>query len=42
MPIKPEMVMSGDEGKPYISCVKETKAAVAIDDIIKKIITENA
>jgi len=42
IPIEPEMVISGDEGKPYISCGKETKAAAAINDIIKKIIKKNA
>ena len=42
MPIEPEMVISGDEGKPYISCGKETMAITAINDIIKKIIKKNA
>jgi len=42
IPIEPEMVISGDEGKPYISCGKETKAAVAINDIINKVIKKNA
>jgi hypothetical protein len=42
IPIEPEMVVSGDEGRPYISCGKETKAVAAINDIIKKIIEENA
>ncbi len=41
IPIEPEMVISGDDGKPYISGRKETKAALAINDIIKKIIKKN-
>jgi len=42
IPIEPEMVISGDEGKPYISCGKETKAAVAINNIIKEIVKKRA
>jgi len=42
IPIEPEMVIAGDEGNPYVSGGKETKAATAINDIIKKIIKKNA
>jgi len=41
IPIEPEIVISGDEGKPYISREKKTMAAAAIDDIIKKMIKTN-
>jgi Mrp family chromosome partitioning ATPase len=41
IPLEPEMVTSGDNGKPYVSCGKETKAAAAINNIIGKIIKKN-
>lgn len=41
IPIEPEMVISGDEGRPHISCRKETEAAAAIDNIVKKLIKKN-
>jgi len=40
IPIEPEMVISGDEGRPYISRGRKTEAAAAIGDIIQKIITD--
>lgn len=37
IPIEPEMVISGDEGNPYISGGRKTEAAIAINEIMKKI-----
>ncbi|MFA6079220.1 MAG: Mrp/NBP35 family ATP-binding protein [Candidatus Omnitrophota bacterium] len=42
IPLEPEVVASGDDGKPYISRGRETKAAAAINDIVKKIVTGDA
>lgn len=41
IPIEPEMVISGDEGNPYVSSGKGTRAIAAINDIINKIVKKN-
>lgn len=37
IPIEPEIVFSGDDGKPHVSYGKETMASAAIKDIISKV-----
>ncbi len=37
IPVEPEMVKSGDSGKPLLSIEKDTPAAIVMDEIINKI-----
>jgi len=41
IPIEPEIVTFGDEGKPYIHYKKDTKTGKILNNIVDKIISEN-